>query len=449
MSQHTGRRIGFVSTRIAGTDGVSLEIAKWATVLQRLGHHVCYFGGEVDRQPEQSRVVPEAFYRHPEIEAINETVFGPSLEMAVESASERLLPRRRHFFSPYVRPPHISRRMDELAAHLRDQLAVFCRDFDVDLLVVENALAIPIHLPLGVAITGLVAESGIPVIAHHHDLPWERQRFAVSSVTDIIASTFPPALPSVHHVVINSVQSQQLAWRTGLASRVIPNVMDYETPPPPLDEYASRARADLGVAADEVLILQPTRIIQRKGIEHAIELTRRLGRPARLVISHASGDEGDGYEQRVREFARLLEVDVRFESDVVGTSRGILPDGRRTYTLADIYPHADLVTYGSSIEGFGNAFLETVYFRRPIVVNRYSIYEIDIQSKGFRAVEFDSYISEDTLDEVRMLLDRPDVVAERAEENYRLARRYFSFGVLRRRLGDLLLECFGEEPEEP
>ena len=68
-------------------------------------------------------------------------------------------------------------------------------------------------------------------------------------------------------------------------------------------------------------------------------------------------------------------------------------DGRRVYTLADVYPQADLVTYPSSIEGFGNAFLEAVYHRRPLVVNRYSIYEIDIKPHGFRVVEFDNYVS--------------------------------------------------------
>lgn len=446
MPVQQAHRIGFVSTRFAGTDGVSLEAAKWVTVLEAMGHQVFHFAGELDRPPERSRLVPEAFYRHPDIAAINETVYGPSLQTAEAAEREGRLPHRRDFFSPYVRPPHIARRINSLTAHLRDELTAFCREFDLEMLVAENALAIPINLPLGLAITEFVAETGMPVIAHHHDLPWERQRFAVNSVADIIAAAFPPPLPSVRHVVINSVQAQQLAWRAGLTSRVIPNVMDFDVPPPPSDEYAAQARDDLGVAADELLILQPTRIIGRKGIEHAIELTRRLDRPARLVISHAAGDEGTDYEQRVREFARLLEVDVRFESDIVGTERGALPDGRRVYTLADVYPHADLVTYGSSIEGFGNAFLEAIYFGRPIIVNRYSIYEIDIQPKGFRAVEFDSYISEAALKEVRLLLDRPEMAAEWAEVNYQLARRHFSFGVLRRRLEALLLECFGDEP---
>jgi hypothetical protein len=443
MAASTSRRIGFVSTRFAGTDGVSLEAAKWTSVLEGLGHEVFFLAGELDRPAERSRLVPVAFYRHPEIEAINAVVYRPTAETTAEADAEHPYIRRRDFFSPDVRPPHVTRRIDELKAELKQAIYEFCHVFDLELLVVENALAIPINLPLGLAVTEVVAESGIPVIAHHHDLAWERQRFAVNSAEDVIAAAFPPRLPAVRHVVINSVQAQQLAWRTGLASRVVPNVMDFDTPPPPLDDYALGARADLGVQPGELLILQPTRIIQRKGIEHAIELTRRLGIPARLVISHAAGDEGTAYEQRVRAFAQLLDVPVSFEAERVGTERRLLSDGTRTYTLADIYPQADLVTYPSSLEGFGNAFLEAVYFGRSIVVNRYSVYETDIEPRGFQAVEFDGFISEGTLAEVRTLLAQPTLAAEWAEINYRLARRYFSFSVLRAQLQSLLLDCFG------
>ena len=81
-------------------------------------------------------------------------------------------------------------------------------------------------------------------------------------------------------MVINSQQANQLASRKALTSMIIPNVMDFDSPPPPTDEYAITARADLGISPWQYFILQPTRIIQRKGIEHAIELTRRLGLPA-------------------------------------------------------------------------------------------------------------------------------------------------------------------------
>jgi len=444
MGAQGDHRIGIVSTRLSGTDGVSLEAAKWAVVLERLGYSCFYLAGQLDRPPERSRLTPEAFYGHPDIDAINTVAFSGTGEVTAAADAEHPTIQRRDYFSPYVRPPTVTRRVHELRTHLKGELYSFIRDFDVDLLLVENALAIPLNLPLGLAVTEVIAETGIPVIAHHHDFAWERQRFAVNCVGDYIAAAFPPGLPSVRHVAINSVQAQQLAWRTGLTSRVIPNVMDFDRPPPPPDEYARSARADLGVQADEYMILQPTRIIQRKGIEHAIELTRRLGVPAKLVISHADDDEGGDYSERVREFAHLLDVHVRFESEIVGVTRATTDDGRRIYSLADVYPQADLVTYPSSIEGFGNAFLEAVYHRRPLVVNRYSIYEIDIKPHGFRVVELDNYVSRATIREARRLLEDPVLAAEWAEANYALARRYFSFAVLERRLTALLAECFGE-----
>jgi glycosyltransferase involved in cell wall biosynthesis len=120
-------------------------------------------------------------------------------------------------------------------------------------------------------------------------------------------------------------------------------------------------------------------------------------------------------------------------------------DGRRIYTLGDVYPHADMVTYPSSIEGFGNAFLEAVYYHRLILVNNYSIYEVDIKPKGFRTVWFDGFINTDTLKMVRQVLQNPAQALEWAEENYQLARRYFSFTVLERRLQSILADCFGQQ----
>ncbi|HEY5436783.1 MAG TPA: glycosyltransferase family 4 protein [Candidatus Limnocylindrales bacterium] len=444
MATNGDRRIGIISTRLAGTDGVSLETAKWAEVLDRLGCECFYLAGELDRPPEVSRLVPEAFYRHPDIDAINAAAYSGDWATTAAADSEHPAIRRRDYFSPYVRPDAVTRRIQEIRAHLKVELYAFIRDFDLDLIVVENALAIPLNIPLALALTEVVAETGIPVIAHHHDFSWERQRFAVNSVGDYLAAAFPPALPSIRHVVINSVQAHQLATRTGLNSQVIPNVMDFDRPPPAPDDYAMGVRAALGVADGDYFILQPTRIIQRKGIEHAIELTRRLGVPATLVISHAGGDEGLEYTERIREFANLLDVHVRFESDQVDAVRGETSDGRRVYTLDDVYPQADLVTYPSSIEGFGNAFLEAVYHRRPIVVNRYSIYEIDIRPHGFRVVEFDNYISRTTIEQTRRLLEHPALGAEWADTNYALARRHFSYTVLERRLIAVLAECFGE-----
>jgi glycosyltransferase involved in cell wall biosynthesis len=318
------------------------------------------------------------------------------------------------------------------------------RDFQVELLIVENALAIPLNIPLGLALTELLAETGLPAIAHHHDFHWERERFLVNCVADYLSAAFPPTLPGIKHVVINSIAAHELSHRTGISAMVVPNVMDFEQPPSPPDDYAGDIRAALGVRLGERFFLQPTRVVQRKGIEHAIELTRRIGLPACLVISHAAGDEGTGYERRVRDFADLMDVQVIFESELIRDYRALTPDGRKVYQLADAYQHADLVTYPSSVEGFGNAFLEAVYYRRPIVVNSYSTFEADIKPRGFRVIEFGGYITEEMLAQTREVLSDAALAGQMADQNYDLARQYFSYAVLERRLQTLLADCFGE-----
>lgn len=436
------RRIGFVSTRLAGTDGVSLETAKWTTVLERAGHTCYFFAGECDRPPLRSMLVPEAFYRHPEIDAINRLAYHAAGADPVAGDRPRPGPPAP---GANTRPPGLTDRIHALREHLKAQLRTFVDRFAVELLVVENASAIPLNLPLGLAISEFVAETGIPTIAHHHDFSWERQRFLVNCVPDILAAAFPPTHPSIHHVVINSIQARELAWRVGLTARVIPNVMEFERPPGPPGVAPDAVRGTLGIEPGELLILQPTRVIPRKGIEHAVEFTRRLGRPARLVVSHAAGDEGPEYEQRVREYAALLGVDVRFEAEIIGDRPGTSADGRRVLLLDDVYPAADFVTYASAFEGFGNAFLEAVYHRRPILVNNYSTYEVDIRPRGFRVVCFDGFIGDATLDLARRLLDDPAEAAAWADRNYALAARHFSFTVLERHLESLLLDCFGVE----
>ncbi|MGD9272311.1 MAG: hypothetical protein PVH08_14655, partial [Syntrophobacterales bacterium] len=71
-----GKNIGFISTRFAGTDGVSLEAAKWAQLLWDRKHVSYWFAGELDRDPSSSMLVPEAFFDHEEVRWINEHVFG-------------------------------------------------------------------------------------------------------------------------------------------------------------------------------------------------------------------------------------------------------------------------------------------------------------------------------------------------------------------------------------
>jgi hypothetical protein len=133
------QRIGFVSTRFAGTDGVSLEASKWATVLSAKGHHCFWFAGELDRNTHRSLLVPEAHFKYDQNQWINERVFGQKMRRA-----------------------SVTETIHTLTAILKRRLGEFIERFTLDMLIVENALTIPMHLPLGIALTELIAESQIP-----------------------------------------------------------------------------------------------------------------------------------------------------------------------------------------------------------------------------------------------------------------------------------------------
>ena len=429
--------VGFISTRLAGTDGVSLETAKWADVFEEVGFSCFYFAGELDRPPESSFLVEAAHFQHPQINDIF-----------------------RNCFSARVRARAVTQQIYELKRKLKDEIYRFIEKYEIDLLVPENALTIPLNLPLGIAITEIISETGMPTIAHHHDFFWERQHFMTNAAWEYLNMAFPPHLPTIQHVVINSSADNQLSLRTGISATIIPNVMDFDNPPPTVggfescglnskdavasaDDYGSDVRQALGINEDELLILQPTRVVKRKGIEHAIELVHRLGMPAKLIISHASGDEGYDYERRVREYSKLMKVDTYFVSNIINEKRGLTKNGRKVYTLEDVYPHADLVTYPSTFEGFGNAFLEAIYFCRPIVVNTYSIYTMDIKPKGFSVIEIDGFVSDEAVRKTRKVLTDPEFRNKMVQHNYETAKHYYSYSVLHHKLKTLIKDCTG------
>ncbi len=419
------KNIGFISTRFAGTDGVSLEACKWAQVLEKNGSRCFWFAGELDRDPGKSFLVSEAHFLHVQNQWINEQVMGRK-----------------------GRKPSVTEAIHTLRSLLKVQLHCFIDQFKIDLLIVENALTIPIHIPLGLALSEVIAETEIPTIAHHHDFYWERDRFSTNAVNDYLRMAFPPSLPNIKHVVINSEAQEQLALRTGISSIIIPNVLDFENPPLVDIKRTEAFRKSIGLKTDDKMILQPTRIIRRKGIEQAIELVKELKDPRyKLVISHEAGDEGFEYAEWLKEYALEHQVDLRMI-----TLKIVDPfnngNCQKNYSLWDIYPHADFITYPSLYEGFGNAFLEAIYFKKPLLVNRYSIFIKDIEPRGFDLAVMDGFISKKTVQKVRKILESRERRQKMVNNNYEVAWRHYSYSVLRNQFSAIINDFFNEHEHQ-
>jgi glycosyltransferase involved in cell wall biosynthesis len=407
---------------------VSLEVRKWVEVLHRLGHKSFYFAGELDppiaddallSTPVAGAMLDErAHFKHPTAVWIQTNAFGTAEEV-----------------------DGLRARLEEAASELEESLLAFVRQHSIDLLVPQNVFALPLNIPLSVALRRVLVETGLPAIAHNHDFYWERERFSPSNVQDILHSTFPPVLPTIQQVVINSPMKQALAQR-GIDSTVVPNVFDYARPVLGPDDYNADLRAQIGLDEGDLFFLQPTRVVRRKGIELAIELVSRLDDlPIKLVITHhADPAESDAirYLEELRSLAARSHVDLQYVPDRFEPARRFSEQGEKIYSLWDAYVYADFITYPTRYEGFGNALLETLYFRKPLFVNRYSVYKADIEPHGLDVIAIDGEITESAVEAVRSMLKDSDRLEMAAAHNASVAREHFSYQVLQKHLQDLL-----------
>jgi glycosyltransferase involved in cell wall biosynthesis len=411
-------RIGFIATRLSGTDGVSLEVAKWARVLQRLGHEMFYCAGELGGYAAGGTLVPKMHFLNEDIQRINGRAFGANADK-----------------EPYPLLEEISL----LASELRDPIRQFIYANRLDLIIIQNALAIPMNLPLGVCLTDLIRETGIRTIAHHHDFYWERERYQTNAFLDFLDTYFPPDLPTIRHVTINTIAQNRLKGRRKIDSLVVPNVFDFAAPPPIPDEYNRDFHQAAGLSESAPFILQPTRVIQRKGIELAIELVSRLGlSETRLFVTHSARDEGLAYWHWVEREARMMGVSLELIDHLIDDERKQV-NGKKTYSLADAYLNADLITYPSIYEGFGNALLEAVYYKRPVVVNRYPVYNSDIRPLGFQFIELDGFVDDRAVEQSIQIIQSPKDANGMVEGNFAIAREHFSLETLEGKLKQVLV----------
>jgi len=113
--------IAFVSYRLGGTDGVSIEGAKWADAIRLLGYRIVTVAGE---GPVDHLI--------------------PALAMTATTVPDK--------------------------AEIHEALE------DADVVVVENICSLPLHPAAGKAVAETLR--GRPAILHHHDLPWQRTHLA-------------------------------------------------------------------------------------------------------------------------------------------------------------------------------------------------------------------------------------------------------------------------------
>ena len=272
-------RIGIIITRIGGEDGVALETEKWIEVLQFAGHEVFLLSGEFERN-----ILDES----------HQEVFDSFALLTEENWWEQ----EKAFFNPDEDPSEILDYAEWKSEGITERVISWLGKNKIDVLISENASALPFNLSMSLGLKKAVERTGIKTITHDHDFYWERGERYVSAhrrINELVREVIPLRLPNVVNVVINTTAQKILKTGYNLPRTVvIPNVMDFSKN---INESISR-RAFLemfNLNEEDIVLLQPTRMVKRKGIETAIELVYRLNdKRVKLIITGGDKDENNG-----------------------------------------------------------------------------------------------------------------------------------------------------------
>jgi glycosyltransferase involved in cell wall biosynthesis len=420
-------KIGIIIGRIGDIDGVSLETEKWIKVLKKMGHDIYILSGKfaghvVDREKET--VLPQLSF------------FSPNCEWE----------QKRAFFYPDDDPDELLEHLEYSSDVLAIQIFKWVIANKIETILAQNASALPCHLSMGMGIKKFVQHTGMHVVCHDHDFYWERgTRYATphKEIEEIVKTTFPLQFPHVRHAVINSYAKETLMHRFNIDSTVVPNVMDFKKPYGKVDNYNRNLLKDINLEQDDIPLFQVTRIVERKGIETAIELIERLkDKKVKLVITGSrADDERFGYYKKLINIIKKKKIEDRviFGNKRILTERNNAKKGEKIYSISDAYAHAVACTYFSSWEGFGNAFIECILAKKPIFVNNYQpIYWPELGSKGFETVMIeDNMLTDEAVEQIKEIIYNPKRCKEIGEYNYEIGKKHFSYKVLERKLSKI------------
>ncbi|MFP4508581.1 MAG: glycosyltransferase family 4 protein [Spirochaetaceae bacterium] len=439
-------KIAFFQNRLGRTDGVSLEVDKWRRVLEDMGHTVYYASGNDD--VAGNYVIPELYALHP--------------------VTWKILRNGTVKFEDYASEVELERDIYSHADVIEQKLLTFIENEDIELLIPNNLCSGGYQPAAGIAFHRVIRKTGLPTIIHSHDFYHEDSgevSATCQTVESIYERYFPSKLPNVQHVVINRISQTDLKRRKNLEATVVPNVFDFDQEPWTEDEYNSDFREAFGISDDDLLFLQATRILDRKGIEMAIDTIARVqeparraklngvqtsvgatvGRDSRIVLLCAGIVENIGisgsYWDLLKDKAEKEGVDLRHVGDRVRHSRATGDSGEKIYSLWDSYVQADFVTYPSYWEGWGNQFVEAVFAKLPVLVFEYPVWVSDLREKGFQVVSLGdridgrdrnglAYVSQATYeraaDEIVSIFTDPELRRQMVEHNYRVGSSSFS-----------------------
>lgn len=439
----------FVHYRIGLTDGVSLEIEKRRQILEELGCETKLVSGP--RQRGADFIIDELEYDTPEVREIKENCF-------------------KRFKTTTLDSKKLMTKLYDLSERIEKSFLAYHRKEQFDLLFVHNIFSLGLHIAAAAAFTQIARRLDIPVIATHHDFFWEREDY-LEPVNDEIAAyleTYVPpcTLTNVKHVCINSLAQNELKQRKGIDSLIIPDTFDFKQKPWLIDDYNADFLQMIGIKPNDLIVLQATRIVKRKGIELAVQFVEELNNQKNklvgktlyngktitensevvLILAGYAEEFDKQYLKSLEDRINAAKINAKFIHQIVSPERR--QNTHKIYSLWDVYVFSDLITYPSILEGWGNQFIEAVFAKKPIVLYEYPVYLSDIKKEGYSVTTLGDKIyrnSKNKLREIdiaqinRAVNESIEVLKSQEtnmqlDRNFKIGAKYHRYDVLRKLL---------------
>ena len=394
---NTCSNIGICHFRIGKTDGVSLEIEKRKELLVHMGHIVKTISG--GRNNNADFIIPELEFDAPELVRIKENAF---FELKDFTSGEELMTA-----------------IDKLAARIEHQFLEIQEQENFGTLFLHNIFSHALNLPAAKAFYEIARKNGITIAAVHHDFYWDGRNAQIYQPTceviqDFVDKYLPPQLPNVSHIVINSLNQEKLKQEHGINAKVAPDTFNFEQKPWVPDEFNSTLLQDLNIQKNDIFVLQATRVVERKAIELAVEfvaeLTKRKNKlvgktlyngktitedsKVVLVLAGYTEDFALPYRKKLEDEIKRTGIEARFADHYIDTDR-LKTRNLKIYSLWDSYVFADIITYPSLWEGWGNQFVEAIFAKKPIVVFEYPVFKSDIKPEGYNVISLGDALGDD------------------------------------------------------